>query len=91
MTTARRGKKKSAYIICVDVPCHVSVRNKLSVNVASDFTVPPAAVDVNYTDHVPLRAGRESERKYLIIQFNRFNLYSNKSYKKLMTYKKLFI
>ncbi len=62
MTAVRRSKKrKSAYIIRVDVPRHVSVRNKLSVNVASDFAVPPAAVDVNYTDHVPLRARREAE------------------------------
>ncbi len=59
--TAVRRKKRSSYIIRVDVPCHVSIRNKLSVNVASDFTVPPAAVDVNYTDHVPLRARRESD------------------------------
>lgn len=59
--TERGSKKKSAYIICVDVPCHVSIRHKLSVNVASDFTVPPAAVDVNYTDHVPLRVRRESD------------------------------
>lgn len=49
-------KRKSAHIVRVDVPRHVSVRNELSVNVASDFTVPPAAVDVNYADHVPLRA-----------------------------------
>lgn len=55
----RRSKKKRAYIICVDVPCHVSIRNELSANVASDFTVPPAAVDVNYTDHVPLRERRK--------------------------------
>ena len=55
MTAVRRRKEKSAYIIRVDVPCHVSIRNKLSVDVASDFTVPPAAVYVNYTDHVPLR------------------------------------
>lgn len=44
----------SAYIICVDMPCHVPVRNQLPVNIASDFTVPPAAIDVNYADHVPL-------------------------------------
>lgn len=58
--TAVRSKRERAYIICVDVPCHVSIGNKLSVNVASDFTVPPAAVDVNYTDHVPLRVRRET-------------------------------
>lgn len=50
-----------AYIIRVDVPRHVSIRHKLSVNVASDFTVPPAAVDVNNTDHVPLQVRREKE------------------------------
>lgn len=51
--------EKITYIICVDVPCHVAIRNKLSVNVASDFTVPPTAVDVNYTDHVPLSGKRQ--------------------------------
>lgn len=65
MTSVRWCKKKSAYIICVDVPCHVSIRNKLSVNIASDFAVPPAAVDVNYTDHVPLSVRRESDLKDL--------------------------
>lgn len=65
ITAVRWSKKKSAYIICVDMPCHVSIRNKLSVNVASDFAVPPAAVDVNYTDHVPLSGRRESDFKDL--------------------------
>lgn len=58
-------KKKSAYIICVDVPRHVSIRHKLSVNIASDFAVPPAAVDVHYTDHVPLSVRTESYLKDL--------------------------
>lgn len=55
----RGCSEKITYIICVDVPCHVTIGNKLSVNIASDFAVPPAAVDVNYTDHVPL--GKDSQ------------------------------
>lgn len=47
------------------MPRHVPVRDELSVNVASDFTVPPAAVDVNYGDHVPLRERRDADVKYL--------------------------
>lgn len=58
-----RVKKKGTYIICVDVPRHVSIRNELSVNIASDFTVPPAAVDVDYTDHVPLKVRGEPNQK----------------------------
>lgn len=50
---------ESSYIIGVDVPCHVSIRNELSVYVASDFTVSPAAVDVNDADHVPLQVRRQ--------------------------------
>lgn len=68
MTAVRRRKEKSAYIICVDVPCHVSIRNKLSVDVASDFAVPPAAVYVNYTDHVPLRGEKGvRQKRYSVI------------------------
>lgn len=55
MTTVRG----STHIIRINVPRHVSIRNELSVHVASDFTVPPAAVDVNYADHVPLRMRSE--------------------------------
>lgn len=51
-----------AYIIRVDVPRHVSVRNKLSINIASDFAVPPTAVDVNDTDHVPLQRKSNGEQ-----------------------------
>lgn len=47
------------------MPRHVSVRDELPVNVASDFAVPPAAVDVNYADHVPLRERRDADVKYL--------------------------
>lgn len=72
--TVRSREKKSAYIVCVDVPRHVSIRNKLSVNVASDFTVPPAAVDVNYADHVPLRVRRESHGTDLISELQNRSL-----------------
>lgn len=58
---SRWSESKIAHIICVDVPRHVPVRDELPVNVASDFAVPPAAVDVNYADHVPLREREEMQ------------------------------
>lgn len=55
-----------AYVVGVDVPRHVPVRDQLAVDVASDLAVPPAAVDVNDADHVPLSergdAGSETVR-----------------------------
>lgn len=53
----------SAYVIGVDVPRHVSVRDQLPVDVASDLAVPPAAVDVNDADHVPLSERRDAGSK----------------------------
>ncbi len=37
------------------MPRHVAVGDKLSIDVAADLTVPPAVVDVNDADHVPLK------------------------------------
>lgn len=37
------------------MPSHVAVGDKLSIDVAADLTVPPAVVDVNDADHVPLK------------------------------------
>lgn len=59
-----KEKCKQTHIVCVDVPSHVSIRNQLPVDVASDFTVSPAAVDVNYADHVPLRMTSKSHETY---------------------------
>lgn len=56
----RWNKQVTAHVVCVDVPRHVTVRHELSVHVASDLAVPPATVDVNYADHVPLRKRKES-------------------------------
>lgn len=56
----RWNKQVTAHVVCVDVPRHVTVRHELSVHVASDLAVPPATVDVNYADHVPLQKRKES-------------------------------
>lgn len=53
----------SAYVVGVDVPRHVAVRDQLPVDVASDLAVPPAAVDVNDADHVPLSERRDEGSK----------------------------
>lgn len=58
---SQTGKESgTAYVISVDVPRHVPVRDQLPVDVASDLAVPPAAVDVNDADHVPLSEGRDT-------------------------------
>lgn len=56
-------EKGSAYVVGVDVPRHVSVRHQLPADVAPDLAVPPAAVDVNYADHVPLSERRDADGK----------------------------
>lgn len=43
------------YIIGVDVPGHVAIGDQLTVDIASDFRVPPAVVDVDDANHVPLK------------------------------------
>lgn len=55
------GEIGSAYVVGVDVPRHVAVRDQLPVDVAPDLAVPPAAVDVNDADHVPLSERREAD------------------------------
>lgn len=45
------------------MPRHVAVRHQLPVDVAPDLAVPPAAVDVNDADHVPLGEGRDAGGK----------------------------
>lgn len=50
------------------MPGHVAVRDQLAVDIAADFTVPPAVVDVHNTDHVPLqnkgeKRGAKNERR----------------------------
>lgn len=52
------------YIISVDVPSHIAVWDQLPVDVAADFTVPPAVVNVYDADHVPLQ---ETEEKRIRI------------------------
>ncbi len=50
-----RAIAKWSYVVGVDVPSHVAVGDKLSIDVAANLTVPPAVVDVNDADHVPLK------------------------------------
>lgn len=69
MTAERWNKQVTAHVVCVDMPRHVTVRHELSIHVASDLTVPPATVDVNYADHVPLR--NESEWEDLMGNYKR--------------------
>lgn len=47
------------YVICVDMPSHVAVWDQLTIDVASDLRVPPAVVDVDDANHVPLNIGRK--------------------------------
>ena len=49
------GRGGASYIVRVDVPGHVAIGNQLSVDIATDLAVPPAVVDVDNADHVPLR------------------------------------
>lgn len=50
----KAASSTNTYIIGVDVPCHVTVGNQLAVHIATDLTIPPTVVDVDYADHVPL-------------------------------------
>lgn len=43
-----------SYIIGVDVPGHIAIGDQLTVDIATDLWVPPAVVDVDDADHVPL-------------------------------------
>lgn len=57
------------YIVGVDVPGHIAVGDQLTVDVATDFRVPPAVVDVDDADHVPLENTKtHSERDMMINQ-----------------------
>lgn len=66
MTAKRWNKQAKAHVVCVDVPRHVTIRHQLPIDVASDLAVPPATVDVNYADHVPLREKKVSDRDDLV-------------------------
>lgn len=55
------------YIISVDVPGHIAVWDQLPVDVAADFTVPPAVVNVYNADHVPLQKPTEEKIIKIII------------------------
>lgn len=46
---------RCAYVVGVDVPRHVTIGYQLAVDIATDLGVPPAVVDVDYADHVPLK------------------------------------
>lgn len=41
------------------MPSHVAVGDELSVDVAAYLTVPPAVIDVDDADHVPLEDKRQ--------------------------------
>lgn len=43
------------YIVGVDVPRHVAIGDQLTVDIATNLRVPPAVVDVDDADHVPLK------------------------------------
>lgn len=53
-----KGPSRCSYIVGVDVPGHVAVGHQLTVDVAADLRVPPAVVDVDDADHVPLKETR---------------------------------
>ena len=41
------------------MPGHIAVGDQLAVDVATDLGVPPAVVDVDNADHVPLKTTRK--------------------------------
>lgn len=43
------------YVIGVDMPGHIAIGDQLTVDIATDLRVPPAVVDVDDADHVPLK------------------------------------
>lgn len=47
-----------SYIVRVDVPRHITVGDQLTVDITTDLGVPPAIVDVDDADHVPLENTR---------------------------------
>lgn len=53
------------YVIRVDMPGHVAIGDQLTIDVASDLGVPPAVVDMDDADHVPLKVQRKhGDRKW---------------------------
>ncbi len=57
------------YIVGVDMPGHIAVGDQLTVDIATDLGVPPAVVDVDDADHVPLQNTKtNSERGMMINQ-----------------------
>lgn len=72
-TTAERWNKQAkAHVVCVDMPRHVTIRHQLSIDIASDLAVPPATVDVNYADHVPLRKRKVSDWEDLVASYKTY-------------------
>lgn len=63
------SRYRCPYIVGVDVPGHITIRDQLTVDVATDLGVPPAVVDVDDADHVPLENTKtHSERDMMINQ-----------------------
>lgn len=69
MTAERWNRQVKAHVVCVDVPCHVTIWHELSIHVASDLAVSPATVDVNNADHVPLKKSKESDWEDLVANY----------------------
>ena len=64
-TMTVEGERKVPYITGVDVPRHVAVGDQLAIDVATDLAVAPAIVDVDRTDHVPLRRREEDKMQQI--------------------------
>lgn len=62
----KAARSTNTYIIGVDMPRHVAVGNQLTIDIATDFTIPPTVVDVDYADHVPLQERTGSRNRYSI-------------------------
>lgn len=43
------------YIICVNMPSHITIGYQLSINITPNFTVPPSIVNMDNADHIPLK------------------------------------
>lgn len=50
-----KNKKQKTYIICVNMPSHITIGYQLPINITPNFTVPPSIINVDNADHVPLK------------------------------------
>lgn len=81
------------------MPGHVAIGDQLTVDVASDLRVPPAIVDVNNADHVPLKVQRQHGEckleelfQFAVLRLKRVHMFALTKFETfyLYTFSKLF-